>query len=80
MKDEKKQTAVEWLIQKLTNRQNGVFDGFPILTLDEIYKQAKEMEKQQMIDFAKQWEAKQNEGDLDTIEMLYNETYETKEM
>jgi hypothetical protein len=28
-----------------------------------------------MIDFAKQWEARQNDGNLDTIEMLYNEMY-----
>jgi hypothetical protein len=44
----KKQTAVEWLIKKLTNRQNGIFDGFPHLSLDEIYSQAKAMEKEQM--------------------------------
>jgi hypothetical protein len=43
-----KQTAVEWLIKKLTNRQNGIFDGFPHLSLDEIYSQAKAMERQQM--------------------------------
>jgi hypothetical protein len=41
-----KQTAVEWLIEKLTNKQNGVFDGFPYLSVDEIYEQAKEMEKE----------------------------------
>jgi hypothetical protein len=43
-----KQTAVEWLIKKLTNRQNGIFDGFPHLSLDEIYSQAKAMEKEQI--------------------------------
>jgi hypothetical protein len=45
-----KQTAVEWLIKKLTNRENGIFDGFPHLSVGEIYEQAKEMEKQQIID------------------------------
>jgi hypothetical protein len=45
-----KQTAVEWLIKKLTNRQNGIFDGFPHLSLDEIYSQAKAMEKERMED------------------------------
>ena len=43
----KKQTTVEWLIEKLQNRQNGIFDGFPHLSLDEIYNQAKELQKQQ---------------------------------
>jgi hypothetical protein len=42
-----KQTAVEWLIEKLTNKQNGVFDGLPILSVDEIFEQAKEMEQEQ---------------------------------
>jgi hypothetical protein len=43
-----KQTAVEWLVQKLINRQNGIVDEFPVLSLDEIYDQAKEMEKEQI--------------------------------
>jgi hypothetical protein len=42
---------------------------------DLVYISAKKIEKEQMIDFAKQWEARQNDGNLDTIEMLYNETY-----
>ena len=41
-------TAVEWLIKKLTNRQNGVFDGLPHLSVDEIYEQAKEMEQAEL--------------------------------
>lgn len=40
-------TAIEWLIKKLKNRQNGVFDGFPVLSLDEIYIEAKKIEKEQ---------------------------------
>jgi hypothetical protein len=43
-----KQTAVEWLVGKIINKQNGTFDGFPVLSLDEIFKQAKEMEKEQI--------------------------------
>lgn len=42
---------------------------------DLVYISAKKIEKEQMIDFAKQWEARQSDGNLDTIEMLYNETY-----
>jgi hypothetical protein len=43
-----KQTAVEWLIGKIINKQNGTFDGFPVLSLDEIFEQAKEMEREQI--------------------------------
>ena len=45
----KKQTATSWLIQKLTNRQNGIFDGLPHLSLDEIYAQAEQMHKEQIM-------------------------------
>jgi hypothetical protein len=71
----KKQTAVEWLIKKLTNRQNGIFDGFPHLSLDEIYSQAKAMEKKQIQDAY--WEGGR---DVQTnvykgMKEYYNETY-----
>lgn len=46
----KQTTAVEWLIKKLTNRQNGVFDGFPHLSLDEIYAESKAIERKQIED------------------------------
>lgn len=46
----KKQTTVEWLIEKLQNRQNAIFNGFPHLSLYEIFKQAKELKKQQIKD------------------------------
>ena len=36
-------TAVEWIFEELENKEN----GFPHLTLEQIYKQAKEMENQQ---------------------------------
>lgn len=58
------QTAVEWLVK--------IFNLEEFKTIIEF---AKAKEKEQMIDFAKQWEARQNDGTLDTIEMLYNETY-----
>jgi hypothetical protein len=40
MKEIEKQTAVEWLIECLYNNKH--------LTMNEIFKQAKEMEKQQI--------------------------------
>jgi hypothetical protein len=45
-----KQTAVEWLVEKLQNRQNGIFKGIHYMSLDEIYNLAKEMEKQQIME------------------------------
>ena len=41
-------TAVEWFNQKLVDRQNGNVDS---RSRDEIFEQAKEMEKHQFINF-----------------------------
>lgn len=77
-----KQTAVQWLIQKLINRQNGIIDGFPVLSLDEIYDKAKQMEKEQIMKTARQCHfegvrqsAKNSEEYLQYGEEYYNETY-----
>ena len=43
-------TAVEWYNQQLVDRQNGNGDS---RSRDEIFEQAKEMEKEQKIEFAK---------------------------
>ena len=59
-------TAVEWLVQQLVDRQNGRAYGS---NLDEIFQQALEMEKEQIIDAAT-WGALQETG-----EQYYNETY-----
>jgi hypothetical protein len=45
-------TSVEWLIEQLTNRQNGIINDLSHLSLDQIYNQANEMFEQQIIDFA----------------------------
>jgi hypothetical protein len=71
-----KQTAVQWLVQKLTNRQNGVYDGFPILSLDEIYKQALEMEKEQMIDAFQDSRILSITNNCNSGETYYKQTYE----
>ena len=67
-----KQTAVEWLIQKLTNRQNGVFDGLLHLSVDEIYNQAKQMEKEQ---HENTWYAGDEDGAIHEFEYYWEETY-----
>lgn len=64
-----KQSSVEWLISQLTNRQNGVFDGLPYLSVDEIYEQAKAMHKEEI---EKSWVGGKN---CLSAEHYYNETF-----
>ena len=75
-----KQTAVEWLVEQLTEVERKNWINNKILsigkntlakqTFDGIIEQAKEMEKQQIIDA--NWEASE---DTDRAEHYYNETY-----
>ena len=64
-----KQTAVEWLFEKLWNTDKDKFTWYAIL------KQAKEMEKQQMRDagcpYIGGWED-------DEFEYWYNETFKSE--
>ena len=74
----KKQTAVEFLYQKMFQNQGRI--------LKEDYEQAKEMEKQQIIDSITQYEIKYNnvfseQGILNVVnkaEQYYNETFKSK--
>ena len=72
----KQTTAVEWLIKKLTNRQNGVFDGLPHLSLDEIYAEAKAIERKQIEDA---WctgnESEPKEVTIDFAEQYFTSTF-----
>ena len=65
-------TSIEWLIKKITNRQNGIFDGFPHLSLDEIYAQAIEMHRQEILDAYFEGD---ESGFKEPAEKYYNETY-----
>jgi hypothetical protein len=65
------QTAVEWLISQLYISEDSIW-------FKEIRKQAKEMEKQQMIDFANDLLAQNNTNYIavpDLAEQYYTETY-----
>jgi ATP-dependent protease HslVU (ClpYQ) peptidase subunit len=65
-----KQTAIEWLIKQLESK----LESLPEYKL---FEQAKEMEKQQIID--SYIEASENPAlILDDAEQFYNETYESK--
>ena len=71
---EKKQTAIEWLIEQLIpkDQHNGIND---------IIQEAKEMEKQQMFEFAKGFWYWGNGADAppcynEDVEKYYKKTYE----
>jgi arginine deiminase len=69
----KQQTAVDWLIEQL-------YESITLQSkhIEEIKAKAKEMEKQQMIQFAKGWMWNIELSDIDkTLEQYYNETFES---
>jgi len=71
MNNEKQQTAIEWLIEQIEwyNRQT-LFD------LKREILQAKEMEKERMIKFTKDWYSNSfMTHPWKTAEEFYNETY-----
>jgi hypothetical protein len=49
---EKKQTAVQWVMDKMLQNENSIFIGGRYLTLYEIRERAKVRERAQMIEFA----------------------------
>jgi predicted GNAT family acetyltransferase len=72
-----KQTAVEWLVSQL-NKQ-----GFAQVVTDEEINQAKEMEKDQIIDSYRDGRSDQQSDRPSKFynrmaEQYYNETYESK--
>jgi hypothetical protein len=77
MSNETKQTAVEWLIDQMFKQ--GYFDGNKPLTftnLDHLQQQAKEMEKEQMIEFGELvWKNLLRSDKIMKSRDVYNETY-----
>jgi hypothetical protein len=70
-----KQTAVEWLEQKIDGTINVLPQGNRSL-VRKLLRQAKEMEKQQIIDaYIEGYSAPENLGDF---EQYYNETFKNK--
>jgi hypothetical protein len=63
-----KQTAVEWLKDQIECFGNKHELQMSWATLDELYEQAKAMEREQIIDAY-------NNGDLRSADLYYNETY-----
>lgn len=75
-----KQTAVEWLLNQIENDSDTHFHNINWDKFDELINQAKEMEKEQMIEFAEKCLDKALDLDVRTayiqVEQYYNETYE----
>jgi hypothetical protein len=68
--DSMKQTAVEWFIKEL--RKNRIV--IPM----EMEQQAKEMEKEQIVNFADKYDAYIVQGGTLTAEQYYNETFKSE--
>ena len=64
-----KETAVEWLFEKLWNTNKDKFTWYAIL------KQAKEMEKEQI---KNSWYNSLTKGDYNSADEYYNETFNKK--
>ena len=72
LKAMKKQTAVEWLKEQL--KENMLTTA---KELDELFEQAKAMEKEQIIEAHFEGQANQDEGyPIQISQQYYNETYE----
>jgi hypothetical protein len=73
----KKQTAVEWLEQQLNEKRGE--HRFPLMNSEQLFEQAKQMEKEQKIDFSKKCLDKALDTDIRTahlkVEQYYDETY-----
>lgn len=64
-----KQTALEWLILEINEHNGFIFT----MHYDELFKKAKAMEKEQIIEFAKRYHDFGFPNQ--TVEEYYNETY-----
>jgi hypothetical protein len=72
-----KQTAVEWLQEEITNRQNGNGDS---KSMNEIFDQALTMHKEQIVDAHIEGQRvfdnyEHTQWTTDQAEQFYNETY-----
>jgi hypothetical protein len=68
-----KQTAVEWLFDKMITEKHTISDW------NDVVKQAKEMEKEQIVDAWKNAEGYNDLTNENLAEYYYNETYKGEE-
>jgi hypothetical protein len=72
-----KQTAVQWLLQKLFETNNNTNDAKK-MDINKIIEQAKEMEKQQIIDSISNANKSNNRNVSLNPEQYYNETFKNE--
>ena len=80
----KQQTAVDWFMEQIGEKQpNGFYVISTLEDVQNVFQQAKEMDKQQKIEFAKRCLDKALDLDVRTayskIEQYYNETFGGKD-
>ena len=68
-------TAVEWLGKELESYGDPGYCKIEWETLDLLIQQAKEIEKKQLLHFAKLYDDDLSEGKIRSREELYNETF-----
>jgi len=72
-----KQTAVEWLANEIQEQLKMFFPGATLY--QPTIEKAKEMEKEQIIDFAENYEMWESENyPRKTFEQYYNETFKSE--
>jgi len=77
----KQQTAVEWLVEQFENHRATFFklndkeERVITLTGRDVIEQAKEMEKQQIMDAHIESGARLEDISIESAEQYYNETY-----
>jgi len=74
---EKKQTAVHWLIEQVHSDQYQMAFGQTYISI-ELVEQAKQMEKEQIIEAYFSGDEDAVDNPLITAEQYYNETYNSK--
>jgi hypothetical protein len=75
MENNKKQTAVEWFKDVIESFGNKHELQMSWDTFDEVFEQAKEIEKEQLLHFAKLYDDELSEGKIRSREELYNEIF-----
>jgi hypothetical protein len=86
MSDDKQQTAVEWFMEKIGEKQpNGFYVIDTLHDVQNVFQQAKEMEKEQIVNTWSEATAPQHEiglsdasyviAQIKKAERYYNETY-----
>ena len=77
-----KQTAVEWLMDQITS-DNGLGQRRNSFTgsadLSSYFNKAKEMEKEQMCQFANAWDKELSDGVIRSVEDCFEATFKTKD-